>query len=147
MAGDGERNGSGRGARLRRWLLRGLGYACLGLGAAGAFLPLLPTTPFLLVAVWAFASTDPALVARIERSPLFGPPLATWRRERAIPIGAKRAALGSMAAAALLILFLDTPWLVKALVLGILATVAIFIATRPRPAGTGQKAQRDRSDG
>jgi hypothetical protein len=132
-----EAGGGGGGARLRRWLLRGLGYACLGLGAAGAFLPLLPTTPFLLVAVWAFASTDPALVARIERSPLFGPPLATWRRERAIPIGAKIGALGSMAAAAALVLLLDTPWPVKVLVVGILGTVAIFIATRPRPSGRG----------
>lgn len=88
---------AGKGAS-RRWLLRGLGVAATGLAVAGAALPLLPTTPFALLAAWAFARSSPALEARLNAHPSLGPALAAWRARRAIPVKAKAAAAVSLPA-------------------------------------------------
>jgi uncharacterized membrane protein YbaN (DUF454 family) len=63
-------------SRLARWLLAGLGTACVGLGGLGVFVPGLPTTVFLLAASWCFARSCPWLEERLLRIPLFAPFLA-----------------------------------------------------------------------
>jgi hypothetical protein len=57
----------------RRLLLAGLGVACVGLGAVGAFVPGLPTTIFLILASYCFARSCPWLEERLLRVPLFAP--------------------------------------------------------------------------
>src|SRR5690606_41134853 len=66
-------------------LLRLAGAGAVGLALAGTVLPLLPTTPFLLVAAWAFARSSPRLDAWLHAHPRLGPPLAAWQARRAIP--------------------------------------------------------------
>jgi len=78
--------------------LRLLGTAAIGLGLAGVVLPLLPTTPFVLVAAWAFARSSPRLDAWLRAHPRLGPPLAAWEKRRAIPRRAKAVAVASMPA-------------------------------------------------
>lgn len=68
---------------LNPWTL--LGLTCLGLGAIGAVLPLLPTTPFVLLAAACFARSSPRLHAWLLASELFGPTLAAWERDRCMP--------------------------------------------------------------
>jgi len=116
-----------------RWVYLGIGYAALGLAAAGVVLPLLPTTPFLLVAAWAFAKGSPRLEAWLYRHPRFGPFLTDWRDRRAIPRRAKAAALAGLGGSwALLAYGAERP--VVPLVAGIvMAAVAVYIATRPAP--------------
>jgi hypothetical protein len=84
-----------------------LGYRVLGLGAValaalGVALPGLPTTPFLLVALWAFTRGAPGWADRLRRHPRFGGALLAWEARRAIPRPAKTAAVlgatGSFAA-------------------------------------------------
>lgn len=72
--------------------LRMLGLAAVGLALMGVVLPVLPTTPFLLVAAWAFARSSPRLDAWLRSHPRLGPPLAAWEARRAIPLYAKAAA-------------------------------------------------------
>lgn len=82
--------------RARRIAYAGLGLMCVGLGVLGAFLPVLPTTPFLLVALWAFARSSKRLETWLLNHPRFGPRLRAWRRHRVVPLPVKLTAWGSM---------------------------------------------------
>jgi hypothetical protein len=81
-----------------RWALWSLGVLALALGIVGVFLPLLPTTVFLLIALWAFSRSSPRFHRWLYDHPRLGPPLRAWHRHRVISPGAKAAAVGLMAA-------------------------------------------------
>lgn len=82
---------------MRRLLYQAGGLLFTGLGIIGAFLPLLPTVPFLLLALFCFARSNPAWAQRLLNHPRYGPPLRDWQTRRAIPRRAKIAALATMA--------------------------------------------------
>ncbi len=82
---------------MRRHLYQAGGLFFTGLGIIGAFLPLLPTVPFLLLALFCFARSNPAWAQRLLDHPTYGPPLLDWQNRRAIPRRAKLAALVTMA--------------------------------------------------
>ena len=116
---------------VRRWLLRGLGVVMVALATAGVFLPLLPTTPFLLVALWAFTASAPEWAERLRRDPRFGPLLVAWETRRAIPAPAKAAAGLAMAASwTFLALTYRNPWVVGGVGLLFVAVFA-YVVTRP----------------
>ena len=118
---------------MKRQLYLCLGYGSLALGVIGVFLPVLPTTPFVLLAVWFFTRSNPALAERLYSHPRFGHLLTTWRDQRAIPRRAKIYALSMLAVSYGLILWLtesDVLPLVLAIIMG---GVALHIATRPAP--------------
>lgn len=118
---------------LRRLYLL-FGYAMLLMAAAGAVLPLLPMTPFLIVAVWAFAKSSPLLAEKLRNHPRFGPAIRDWQDQRAIPWRAKLIAVGMMTLSALWLVFMtDINRLVVGAVLMILAVVAFYILTRRSP--------------
>lgn len=70
-------------------LLAVLGVVSLSLGVAGIFLPLLPTTPFLLLAAWAFVRSSPRLYAWLINHPHLGEYIRNFRENRAIPLRVK----------------------------------------------------------
>ena len=117
---------------LKRPLLLGTGWMCVGLGAVGVIMPLFPTTPFLLVAVWAFSKSSPEMAERIRNHRIAGPYVRDWQDEGVIPLGAKLAALAMMSAMlAYLALVSEMPtWGVVAAGAVMLAA-ATFIVTRP----------------
>jgi uncharacterized protein len=78
---------------VKRPLYRLFGLLALALGAAGAVLPLLPTTPFLLLAAYFFARSHPEWEARLLAHPWAGPAILAWRDHGAIPLVAKQAAM------------------------------------------------------
>ncbi len=77
-----------------RALLLVLGLCFSALGTEGAFLPVLPTTPFLLRAAACFARSSPRFHARLLGNRMFGPYLTQWQHDRTIPREAKRKAYG-----------------------------------------------------
>lgn len=118
--------------RLARPFWFALGWIAVGLGALGAVLPLLPTTPFLLVAVWAFGKSSERWRQWVYRQPTFGPLVMAWERHGVIPIWGKCAALGAMTVSFVWLAYSDRlPVWALALVGVTLAAVACFIATRP----------------
>ncbi len=112
-----------------------LGSAALVLAAIGVLLPLLPTTPFALLAVLAYGKSVPRFAASLERSRLLGPTLVNWRRNGAIAPRQKAVALAMMAGVfgVSVVLSLAVPiLLVQAICL---TGAAAFILSRP--SGTG----------
>ena len=77
----------------------GIGVVSVVLGVLGIVLPLLPTTPFMILAAWCFAKSSPRLHGWLLAHPRFGPMIVDWRDHRAIRPGAKRAAVLAMALA------------------------------------------------
>lgn len=123
-----------------------LGYASFALGIAGIFLPVLPTTPFVLLAAWCFTRSNSALAERLYSHPRFGPLLTTWRDQRAIPRHAKTYALTALALSYALILYLAESRTLPAVLAVIMGSVAVYIATRPKPRDTADGTLSDVCD-
>ena len=117
---------------LGRPLYLAIGWVCVAFGGLGIIIPLFPTTPFLLVAVWAFSRSSPELAARIRNHRLVGPMIRNWQDAGVIPVKAKLAAYAMMAAMLAYVHFLAGPplWLELGFALALLLAVG-FVATRP----------------
>lgn len=110
------------------------GLLMTALGIIGAFLPLLPTTPFLLVAVWCFSRSSPRLEQWLLNHRTFGPLLQNWRREGAISARAKTIAICMILASYGLFYYRVQPSPALAVIVGlILSGSVLFISTRPLP--------------
>ena len=69
---------------IRRRLYVVLGLFFVGIGILGAFLPVLPTTPWLLLASYCFARSSPRLEAWLRRTPYFGSLIRDWEVHRGV---------------------------------------------------------------
>ncbi|MEO0400111.1 MAG: YbaN family protein [Pseudomonadota bacterium] len=107
------------------------GLVCVGLGFIGAALPLLPTTPFLLLATFCFARSSPRLHAWLINHKQFGTLIENWRRHGAISPAAKRSALLVIAATPVISLLMGVSTMALACQVVVLSMSATFIATRP----------------
>lgn len=126
-----------------RWALVGLGLFCVGLGLVGVFVPLMPTTIFLTVALWAFSRSSPRFHRWLYDHPRLGPTLRNWHRYRVIPAPAKAAALammtGGLVGAAALSSLAD--WMIAGAA-ALLLPVAGFILAQPSlPPSGGSEAE------
>ena len=81
--------------RRALWLFAGV--ASLVLGFIGIFLPLLPTTPFVLLAAWCFSRGSERWERWLLRHRRFGPMVLAWRTQRAVPRRVKQFAIAMMA--------------------------------------------------
>src|SRR3546814_3751574 len=96
---------------MKRPFFRVGGWSSLGLGALGAFLPLLPTVPFVILAAFCFARSSPRLEAWLVTHPQFGHHIVAWREKRAISRKGKMAATAAFAVSILLAaMFSPWPW-------------------------------------
>jgi len=109
-----------------------LGIFFFALGAIGAVVPGLPTTVFMLLALWAFARSSERFHDWLYHHPLFGPPLQEWHRYRVIPLRAKALAITMMAASLVYLIFFTTLdiWLKSVTVL-VMLYGAWFILSKP----------------
>lgn len=118
---------------IQQFILKVIGCLFVSLAVLGVVLPLLPTTPFLLVAACCFAKSSPYLYNKLLNSKLFGQLIRDWQESRSISIRAKTVSLFSMVlAGAWSCYMLDSIWL-KVLVVTLMLGPAIFVYKLPNP--------------
>ncbi|MFP1867276.1 DUF454 family protein [Lonsdalea quercina] len=116
---------------MYRVVLIVLGWIAVVLATLGVVLPLLPTTPFLLLAAWCFARSSPRFHHWLLHRSWFGGYLRHWQQHRALPPGVKVKALAVIVATfALSIWMINIPW-VRGLLLVVMACLLIFMWRLP----------------
>ena len=109
-----------------------LGLLLVALGLIGAFLPVLPTTPFLILAAACFARSSNRLEAWLLDHPRFGPTLRDWRLRGAVPRKAKLMSLAGMSVGFLLFWIGTSPGPLSAVaVAALMLTGLVYIFSRP----------------
>lgn len=121
---------------LSRSLFAMLGLLLVAIGIVGAFLPLLPSTIFFILAAGCFARSSPTLEAWLLDHRTFGPSIRAWRENGAISRHGKMLALGGMAFGYTLFWLgaRPSPWLAAGVAVFFVGC-ALFVATRPSPEG------------
>jgi uncharacterized membrane protein YbaN (DUF454 family) len=114
------------------WLLGGV--LSLVLGIIGIFVPLLPTTPFVLLAAFCFARGSSRCERWLLGHRVFGPMVRDWRANRAVPLRAKQLASVMMAFGSVMAAFklpLHLAWLPAACCAGVAAWLWSLPTRRP----------------
>ncbi|HEP0497834.1 TPA: DUF454 family protein [Enterobacter kobei] len=105
---------------MQRTILIIIGWLAVVLGTLGVVLPLLPTTPFILLAAWCFARSSPRFHHWLLYRSWFGGYLRHWQKHRAMPPDAKPRAI-----AVILMTFAISLWLVKMMWVRILLLIIL----------------------
>lgn len=115
-----------------RTLYFSLGWLFFALGFIGVFLPILPTTPFMLLALWCFARSSDRFHNWLYHHKLFGPPLQQWEQYRVIPPYAKAISVTFMSASLVLVYgFYDVHWALSIAMTLVIAYGLWFVLTKP----------------
>ena len=118
--------------RLTRPFLLALGWLAVLLGFIGVFVPGIPTTPFLLVALWAFSKTSRKFHNWLYNHPKVGKSLREWHQHGVITVRVKVLAIATMGGSFLWICFgIADDWVLTTFAGAFLMPPAIFIITRP----------------
>ncbi len=118
-------------SQTKKTLLFVLGCLSLVTGIIGIFVPLLPTTVFILIAGWCFMRSSDRFHDWLLQHRIFGPMVVNWRRSGAIPPKAKALATVMVMISMICVgAFVGIVWLKIGVILG-LCGVLTFILTRP----------------
>jgi len=109
-----------------------LGWLFVVVGAIGVVLPLLPTTPFMLLALWMFSKGSRRFHDWLFNHKLFGGPLQKWQLHRVIPLPAKLCSTSMMAISFIFMLvYSPMSWWSHALVGIVMLYGAWFVLSKP----------------
>jgi uncharacterized protein len=122
-------------ATLAIVLWRILGLLFVGFGILGAFLPLLPSVVFFILAAWAFGKGAPEWRKRLHDHPRYGPPLRQWADGGRVSRRGKRLAVTAMAVSFLASLVVVGPSTPVAIAGVVMAAVGTWLWRRPEPPG------------
>lgn len=116
------------GHRITRWILTAAGSLSLLLGVLGLFLPLLPTTPFLLLAAALYYRGSSSFYDRLMAHRTLGAYIVNFREKKAIPRRGKVACMVLLWLSMSYCIFFVVPYLwLKLLLAGIAAGVSVHV--------------------
>jgi uncharacterized membrane protein YbaN (DUF454 family) len=119
-------------SHIRKWLLIAAGTICVGLGIAGIFLPLLPTTPFLLLAAVCYAGSSKRFYLWLTENRWFGRYIKNYRDGKGLTLTTKVVSLVSLwVTIGYSAIFVVPPLMGKLALLAIAAGVSIHILSKP----------------
>jgi hypothetical protein len=138
--------------RIRRTLLLIAGFISLALGTLGIFLPILPTTPFVLLSAACFIRSSRRFYIRLIANPLFGPLVENYLTYRAVPLRTKMTAILMLWVLILisLVLFAEVLWLRILLIciaLGVTTHLVLLKTLTEEMKGTNQAGEAVRGSG
>ncbi len=114
-----------------RYLWIAVGFISLALGTAGAVLPLLPTTPFVLLSAFCFARSSPRFHSWLINHRTFGPIIQDWNRDGAISYRAKLLATLAFALTLMLSVLFRVDMTILLIQVAVFVPSMTFIWTRP----------------
>jgi len=116
---------------MKRTLLISLGWLCVGLGFVGVFVPGIPTTIFLIIALWAFTKSSEKLRHWLLNHKRFGPILNNWQEHKVVPRRAKILMVVLMSLAVILFYYSSQSLILTIGLIIILVSVAIYVISLP----------------
>jgi len=119
------------GTCVARWVLLGFGFFNVALGIIGAFMPGMPTTVFLIIALWAFSKSSERFRYWLWNHKRFGQPLRAWHEHKVIPPKAKAMAVSMMALSIVIITMVFAGnWVAPLAMTAVMTPIAAYILTR-----------------
>ena len=124
-----------------RWVLMGAGFVAVGLAGLGVVLPLLPTTPFVLIAAACFARSSPRFHDWLLTNRVFGPLIEDWRTHRGLALRAKVISLVMIAlvGASSIVFFVDPLWARLTTAIVLLGVIAFLLSLPTAPDRRGRQ--------
>lgn len=117
---------------LTRPVILILGFVFVGLGFLGVTLPLLPTVPFLILALWCFSKSSKKFHDWLYNHKIFGSQLQLWSKYKVVPPMAKLASIGSISLSYIYMVFVTTMPTIGLVCSGlIMSYAAYYILTKP----------------
>ena len=116
---------------MKRTILISLGWLCVGLGFVGVFVPGIPTTIFLIIALWAFTKSSEKLRQWLLNHKRFGPILNNWQEHKVVPRRAKILMVVLMSLAVILFYYSSQSLILTIGLIIILVSVAIYVISLP----------------
>ena len=116
---------------MKRTILISLGLLCVGLGFIGVFVPGIPTTIFLIIALWAFTKSSEKLRYWLLNHKRFGPILNNWQEHKVVPRRAKILMVVLMSLAVILFYYSLQSLILTIGLIIILVSVAIYVLSLP----------------
>ena len=116
---------------MKRTIFISLGLLCVGLGFVGVFVPGIPTTIFLIIALWAFTKSSEKLRHWLLNHKRFGPILNNWQEHKVVPRRAKILMVVLMSLAVILFYYSLQSLILTIGLTTILVSVAIYVISLP----------------
>ena len=124
---------------LYRYFLICLGWFCVGIAFIGIFMPGIPTTPLLIVALWAFAKSSKKFHTWLINHKRFGPILNNWEKHKVVPKNAKIIMVIFQILAVIMLYYSTKSLLYSSLLLVLLIFVAWYVISLPSKAPNDNK--------
>ena len=126
---------------MKKIILLSIGWICVGLGFIGIFVPGLPTTIFLIVALWAFTKSSNKLRIWLLNHKKFGPFLRDWQEHRVVPLRAKILMVILQTCVVIMVHYTFNNLFITIGVIVILVLVASYVLSLPSKVSVTHKVQ------